>query len=306
MIANNQFRARIIWSGDSPLYAGRRYTFNGAEVSDVQVSRVRYKTDPQTSLRLPGSHLVRGDHGEVDLAFPASFTASLVDTSSAACAFVLRDSLTGAEVGRGALLYPLRRSSNVQWQEESINPGKRAAIKGQKPTILWLTGLSGSGKSTIANALEFRLHSRGHHSMLLDGDNVRHGLNKDLGFTLGDRVENIRRIGEVASLMADAGLLVIAAFISPFRSDRATARALVPRGNFIEIYLSTPLAECERRDPKGLYQKARSGQIPNFTGIDSPYEAPESPEMVLDTSVVSANECVRAILDYLEANARLA
>ena len=188
----------------------------------------------------------------------------------------------------------------MQWQTEKIGRLQRAATKRQKPAVVWLTGLSGSGKSTIANALEARLHSLGYHSMLLDGDNIRHGLNRDLGFTEADRVENIRRIGEVAKLMADAGLVAITAFISPFRSDRETARLLVPAGEFIEVYVCTPLEECERRDPKGLYARARSGRIPNFTGIDSPYEPPEIPEITLDTLRSSPEECVDILIQFMK------
>jgi bifunctional enzyme CysN/CysC len=214
-------------------------------------------------------------------------------------AFILFDQLKKTPVGRGALIYELRRSSNVHWQTEKVGRAERAALKRQKPAVIWLTGLSASGKSTIANALEARLHLLGHHSMLLDGDNIRHGLNRDLGFTEADRVENIRRIGELAKLMADAGLLVITAFISPFRSDRETARMLLPPGEFIEVHVSTPIEECERRDPKGLYARARSGEIPNFTGINSPYEPPDNPEVVLYTMRSSPAECVEILIKFM-------
>ncbi len=196
-------------------------------------------------------------------------------------------------------LHPLRRNTNVSWQREEVGRTERAGLKGQRSCVLWFTGLSGSGKSTIANCLERLLLTQGRHTVLLDGDNVRHGLNKDLGFTEADRVENIRRVGEVARLMADAGLIVLTAFISPFLTERELVRRLLPAGEFIEIYLATPLTECERRDPKGLYRKARRGEIPDFTGIDSPYEAPEAPELRFDTSDCSAETCAGIILEYL-------
>ncbi|MFL1484437.1 adenylyl-sulfate kinase [Marinobacter sp. LN3S78] len=190
-------------------------------------------------------------------------------------------------------------SSNIVWHNHKITRAERATIKHQKPCLLWFTGLSGSGKSTIANALDVALHHRGYHTFLLDGDNVRHGLNKDLGFSDSDRVENIRRIGEVSKLFTDSGLIVLSAFISPFTSDRRMVRNLFPAGEFIEVFMDTPLATCEERDPKGLYQKARAGQIKHFTGIDSPYEAPERAEVCLDTSEMTVDDCVDSLIDYL-------
>ena len=192
------------------------------------------------------------------------------------------------------------KSSNVVWHAQTVNKGSRAGQKSQKPAVLWFTGLSGAGKSTVANALEMALFQRGHHSYLLDGDNVRHGLNRDLGFSDDDRVENIRRIGEVARLMADAGLVVLTAFISPFRADRAMVRELMEDGEFIEIHVDAPIETCESRDPKGLYAKARAGVIRNFTGIDSPYEPPEHPEVVVRTDRMSVDECVDELLGYLK------
>lgn len=190
-------------------------------------------------------------------------------------------------------------SSNIVWHNHKVTRAERATIKHQKPYLLWFTGLSGSGKSTIANALDVALHHRGYHTFLLDGDNVRHGLNKDLGFSDSDRVENIRRIGEVSKLFTDSGLIVLSAFISPFTSDRRMVRNLFPAGEFIEVFMDTPLATCEERDPKGLYQKARAGQIKHFTGIDSPYEAPERAEVRLDTSEMTVDECIDDLIDYL-------
>ncbi|MFL1406169.1 adenylyl-sulfate kinase [Marinobacter sp. M1N3S26] len=190
-------------------------------------------------------------------------------------------------------------SSNIVWHNHKVTRAERAKIKHQKPCLLWFTGLSGSGKSTIANALDVALHHRGYHTFLLDGDNVRHGLNKDLGFSDSDRVENIRRIGEVSKLFTDSGLIVLSAFISPFTSDRRMVRNLFPAGEFIEVFMDTPLSTCEERDPKGLYQKARAGQIKHFTGIDSPYEAPERAEVRLDTSEMTVDDCIDSLIDYL-------
>lgn len=189
--------------------------------------------------------------------------------------------------------------SNIVWHHHKVTRAERAANKKQKPCLLWFTGLSGSGKSTIANALDVALHERGYHTFLLDGDNVRHALCKDLGFSDDDRVENIRRIGEVSKLFADAGLIVLSAFISPFTSDRRLVRNLFPAGEFIEVFMDTPLDTCEERDPKGLYEKARAGQIKDFTGVDSPYEAPERPEVRLDTASMTIDECVNALIDFL-------
>ncbi len=197
------------------------------------------------------------------------------------------------------LHFSLRRAQNVHWQATDVSREARANLKNQKPALLWFTGLSGSGKSTIANLVEKRLHRMNRHSFLLDGDNVRHGLNRDLGFTEADRIENIRRVGEVAKLMTDAGLVVITAFISPFRVERDMVRSMLPEGEFIEVFIDTPLAEAERRDVKGLYKKARAGQLKNFTGIDSPYEAPESPEIRIDTTVMSPEEAADLIVDRL-------
>jgi adenylyl-sulfate kinase len=190
-------------------------------------------------------------------------------------------------------------SSDIVWHDHKVTRAERATIKHQKPCLLWFTGLSGSGKSTVANALDVALHQRGYHTFLLDGDNVRHGLNKDLGFSDQDRVENIRRIGEVSKLFTDSGLIVLSAFISPFTSDRRMVRNLFPAGEFIEVFMDTPLATCEDRDPKGLYQKARAGQIRDFTGIDSPYEAPERAEVRLDTSELSVDDCIERLIGYL-------
>ena len=213
--------------------------------------------------------------------------------------FILIDRLTAATVAAGLARFALRRSENVHEQVLTVTPEHRAALKEQRPKLLWFTGLSGAGKSTIANLVERKLHARGRHTFLLDGDNVRLGLNKDLGFTAADRVENIRRAGEASKLMMDAGLIVLTAFISPFRAERAMVRELVPEGDFIEIFIDTPLAEAERRDVKGLYRKARAGKLANFTGVDSPYEAPEQPEIRIDTMTMDADAAADLIVRHL-------
>jgi bifunctional enzyme CysN/CysC len=213
--------------------------------------------------------------------------------------FILIDRMTNRTVAAGMIHFALRRSQNIHWQSVDISREAHAAQKAQKQKVLWFTGLSGSGKSTVANLVEKKLHALGKHSFLLDGDNIRHGLNRDLGFTDADRVENIRRVGEVAKLMTDAGLIVITAFISPFRSERQMARQMLPAGEFIEIHIDTPLEVAEQRDVKGLYKKARAGQLKNFTGIDSPYEPPENPEIRIDTTELSAEAAAETIVEYL-------
>jgi len=217
--------------------------------------------------------------------------------------FILIDKMTNATVAAGMINFSLRRSQNVHWQAIDIDRKQHAALKNQKPAVLWFTGLSGSGKSTIANMVEKKLHRMNRHTFLLDGDNVRHGLNKDLGFTEADRIENIRRVGEVAKLMTDGGLIVITAFISPFQADREMVRSMLPEGEFIEVFIDTPLKVAEARDVKGLYKKARSGELKNFTGIDSPYEAPRNPEVRIDTTVLSPEDAANLIVDTLLGDA---
>jgi bifunctional enzyme CysN/CysC len=302
----DQFKARLIWMDETPLYAGRQYLFRGvAGTSTAEVTRVRNRIEPESYHRLAADALHKNDVAEVEILLSRPIPFDPYQENRETGAFVLIDRLTNATACCGMMVHALRRASNVHWQVEQVDRQARAASKGQQPAVIWLTGLSGSGKSTIANVLESRLHGTGQHTMLLDGDNVRHGLNKDLGFTEADRIENIRRIGEVAKLMTDAGLLVITAFISPFRADRDLVRALIPAGEFIEVYVNTPLAECERRDPKGLYRKARQGLIPNFTGINSPYEAPPSPELELDACQQTPEQCAEQIIRYLVEQGRL-
>lgn len=298
---SSQFKARIVWMDRQPFFAGRQYLFRGLGGSaTAEATRIRDRIVPETFQRQATDRLDPNDIGEAELYLSRPLPFDPCGNSRETGSFILIDRITNATVGRGMILHALRRATNLHWQLQEVSREERARIKGQRPIVIWFTGLSGSGKSTIANSLEGRLHAMGRHTTLLDGDNVRHGLNRDLGFTEADRIENIRRIGEVAKLMADAGLIVIAAFISPYRAERDMVRRLLPPGEFCEVYLSTPLEECERRDPKGLYRKARSGQIPNLTGIDSPYEAPLAPEIRLDAATSSVDECADAIMRHLE------
>jgi bifunctional enzyme CysN/CysC len=294
------FKVQLVWMGDHPLYAGRRYLFKAlGGFTTAEILRIRDRIDLTSYQRLAADHFSLNDIGEAEIALSRPVPFDPYAKNRETGGFILIDRLSNATVACGMILHALRRSNNVSWEVGEIERMERAAIKGQKPCVLWFTGLSGAGKSTIANCLERKLHRLGRHTMLLDGDNIRQGLNRDLGFTEAGRIENIRRVGEVAKLMTDAGLIVITAFISPFRSEREMVRRLLPHGEFIEVYVSTPLDECERRDPKKLYRKARKGEIPNFTGIGSPYEAPETPEINLDAAVCPADESADAVLRYL-------
>jgi bifunctional enzyme CysN/CysC len=293
----DQFKVRLIWMDESPLFAGRQYEFRSVSGwAAGEVTRLRNRIEPETYRKLAADTLQKNDLAEAELHISRPIPYDAYEFNRETGAFILVDRLTNTTACCGMILHPLRRADNVHWQSETVNRETRLAIKQQQPMVIWLTGLSGSGKSTIANALELRLNQLGKHTMLLDGDNIRHGLNRDLGFTEADRIENIRRIGEVAKLMTDAGLIVITAFISPFRAERNLVRSLLHEGEFMEIFVDTPLQECERRDPKGLYKKARAGLIPNFTGINSPYETPEKPELVLDTTSLALEDCVEKIL----------
>lgn len=281
---SDQFAARLIWFDEHPLIPGRSYFLRTENrLVPASVTDLKYQLDIDNFSHVAAKQLGINCIGVCNLAtrMPLAFDPYLENRVTGA--FVLVDRLSNATVGAGMIEHSLRRAANVKWQALDVDAAARAAQKGQKPAVLWFTGLSGAGKSAIANMLDKRLHAAGFHTYLLDGDNVRHGLNRDLGFTEADRVENIRRVAEVAALMADAGLIVLVSFISPFRAERAFARERMEAGAFVEIFVDTPFEECARRDPKGLYLLAARGEIKNFTGLDSPYEAPETPEIHLET-----------------------
>jgi bifunctional enzyme CysN/CysC len=264
------------------------------------IAPLKYKVNVNSLEHVAATMLELNEIGVCDLELNAPIAYDPYVENRDTGGFILIDRISYETVGAGMLHFALRRAHNVQWQALDVNKAARAGLKGQRPCVLWYTGLSGAGKSTIANLVDKRLHAARRHTYLLDGDNVRHGLNRDLGFTDADRVENIRRIAEVAKLMVDAGLIVSTAFISPFRAERQMARALVPDGEFIEIFVDTPLGVAEERDPKGLYKKARRGDLKNFTGIDSPYERPENPELTIDTTADSPEQAAERVVAYLE------
>ena len=296
----DQFAAHVLWMADAPLLPGRPYWLKiGARTVSATVSEIKHRIDVNTQEFLAAKRLELNEVAYVNLSLdePIAFMAYAENRTLGG--FILIDRYDNATVAAGTLDFALRRAGNVHWQHVDVDKAARARIKGQQPRVLWFTGLSGAGKSTIANLVDKRLHALGHHTFLLDGDNVRHGLNRDLGFTDEDRVENIRRVAEVAKLMTDAGLIVLVSFISPFRSERQMARARFEEGEFLEIFVDVPLALAEERDVKGLYRKARAGQIPNFTGIDSPYEAPEHAEIHLDAGSHSPEQLAAAVLGKL-------
>jgi bifunctional enzyme CysN/CysC len=297
---SDQFAAHIIWMSDQALIPGRSYLARiGTKTTPITVTGIKYKIDVNTR-----EHLATHTLGLNDIAFCNMATAAPVafdpyEQNRKTGSFILIDRLSNHTVGAGMIAFGLRRGTNLHRQATLIGKAERAAQKHQKPAIVWLTGLSGAGKSTIANIAERQLHAAGHHTMLLDGDNVRLGLNRDLGFTEADRVENIRRAGEVAKLLADSGLIVLCCFISPYAADREMVRRLVPDGEFIEVFVDTPIDECARRDPKGLYAKAKAGKIKNFTGFDAPYEAPANPEIHLQTTGQQTEQLAERLLAQL-------
>ena len=298
----DQFQARIVWMGDEPLTVGRPFVLklHTREVG-CTVTRIRHRVDVADGRELAAAQLGLNDLGVVNLSTSRPVPFAPFDESRELGGFILIDRATNATVGAGTITFALMRASNLKWQDFDISGEVRADLKGQRARCLWLTGLSASGKSTVANLLERRLVTDGRHTYLLDGDNVRHGLNRDLGFTEADRVENIRRVAEMARLMVDAGLIVIVSFISPFQAERDFARSLFEPGDFREIFVDASLEACARRDPKGLYAKAMRGEIRNFTGIDSPYERPERPDLHLDTEKLSPEECVKLVMRSLDS-----
>ncbi len=296
----DQFQATLIWMDDEPMLPGRPYLMKlASRTVTATVTKPRYKVNVNTLEHLAATQLELNEIGVCNLALDRMVAFDPYAENRETGGFILIDRLTNNTVGAGVLHFALRRSHNIHMQHVDVNKTARAQLMGQRPAVLWFTGLSGAGKSTIANLVEKKLHALGRHCYLLDGDNLRHGLNKDLGFTEVDRIENIRRVAEVARLMVDAGLIVLTAFISPFRAERAMARNLVDGGEFLEIYVDTPLQVAEGRDVKGLYGKARRGELTNFTGIDSPYEPPEAPEIRIDTTNCSADEAAERIVAAL-------
>lgn len=296
----DQFAAHLLWMSDAPLLPGRPYWLKiGARTVSATVTEIKHRIDVNTQEHLAAKRLELNEVGYCNLSLDEPIAFEAYARNRALGGFILIDRYDNATAGAGTLDFALRRAGNVHWQHVDVDKAARARQKGQAPKVLWFTGLSGAGKSTIANLVDKRLHALGYHSFLLDGDNVRHGLNRDLGFTDEDRVENIRRVAEVARLMADAGLIVLVSFISPFRAERRMARARFDDGEFVEVFVDVPLSVAEARDVKGLYKKARAGLIPNFTGIDSPYEAPEQPELHLDAGAGHPEALALQVLAHL-------
>ncbi len=298
--AADQFEATVVWMADEALIPGRAYWLKSAtQTVSATVHQPKYTVNVNTMEHMAAKTLDLNAIGVAEVTTDKPIVFEAYDDNRTLGGFILIDKITNATVAAGMLRFSLRRAQNVHWQALDVTREAHAAAKNQNPAVLWFTGLSGSGKSTIANLVEKKLHALGKHTFLLDGDNVRHGLNKDLGFTEADRIENIRRVGEVAKLMTDAGLIVLTAFISPFRAERDMVRQMLPKGDFVEVFVDTPLEEAERRDVKGLYKKARSGALKNFTGIDSPYEAPEAAEIRVDTMTETPEAAAERIVERI-------
>ena len=296
----DQFEATIVWMAEEPMFPGRPYLLKiGTQTVTATVTEPKYKVNVNTMEHLAAKKLDLNEIGVCNLALDRVIAFDPYTENRDTGGFILIDRLSNGTIGAGMLHFALRRAHNIHLQHVDVDKAARSLMKGQKPCVLWFTGLSGAGKSTIANLVEKRLHAMGRHTYLLDGDNLRHGLNKDLGFTDTDRVENVRRVGEVSRLMVDAGLIVLTAFISPYRAERALARSLVADGEFLEIHVDTPLDVAESRDVKGLYRKARRGELKNFTGIDAPYEAPESPALRVNTVEHTADEAADMVVALL-------
>ncbi len=301
--AADQFEAKLIWMNEEALLPNRNYVIKlGTASAQARVTKLKHKINVNTLEHTAAKTLELNEIGVCNFALDKPLSFDPYNENRQTGSFILIDRFTNATVGAGVIDFALRRADNIHWQAVDIDKETRSEQKAQKSAVLWFTGLSGSGKSTIANQLEKKLHAMGKHTYLLDGDNVRHGLNKDLGFTDADRVENIRRVGETSKLFVDAGLITLVSFISPFRSERQMARGLLEEGEFLEIFVDTPLSVCEDRDIKGLYAKARAGEIKNFTGIDSAYEVPENAEIIIDGANTSSEDAADEIISYLKEN----
>jgi bifunctional enzyme CysN/CysC len=297
---SDQFAAHLIWMSEEQLMPGRSYLARiGPKTTPINVTDIKYNIDVNTRQHLAASTLHLNDIAFCNFATDTPVAFDPYEQNRRTGSFIVIDRFTNHTVGAGMIAFGLRRGTNIHWQPLLIGKAERAALMHQRPAIVWFTGLSGAGKSTIANLVDQRLSAAGHHTMMLDGDNVRHGLNRDLGFTEADRVENIRRVGEVAKLMTEAGIIVLCSFISPYRAERDMVRKLVPEGDFIEVFVDTPIDECIRRDPKGLYAKAKSGGLKNFTGIDAPYEAPEAAEVHLLTAGQEPEQLAERVIKSL-------
>ena len=303
---SDQFQVEVLWMGDEPMLPGRPYLIKtGTTTVPGTLEELKYKVNINTMEHVAAKTLQLNEIGVCNLELDSNIPFTPYTENRYLGSVIIIDRFTNNTVGMGLIRFALRRAANIHWQAVDVHKAARAALAGQKPAVLWFTGLSGAGKSTIANLVEKQLHANGHMTYLLDGDNVRHGLNRDLGFTDADRVENIRRVAEVSKLMADSGLIVLVSFISPFRSERVMARELMEDGEFIEIFVDTSLAEAEKRDVKGLYAKARRGEIEHFTGISSPYEEPQNAEIRVDTAKLTAEGATDAIVEYLRSAGRL-
>ena len=299
---SDQFQSRILWMSADAMIPGRQYIFkSNTQSATLTLGKLKHRIEVNTLDHLPAKTLELNEIGVCNISLDKRIAYDSYDNNQTLGGFIVIDRLSNNTVGMGLIDFALRRSENIHWQKMDVSKESRAEQKSQTPKIIWFTGLSGSGKSSIANILEKKLQALGKHTVTLDGDNMRHGLNRDLGFTAADRVENIRRVGEVAKLMVNSGLICITSFISPFESERKMARSLVSENEFIEVFIDTPLSVCEERDVKGLYAKARSGQIPNFTGISSPYEPPEKPEIRIDTTKLSAEAAANQIIEFILA-----
>jgi len=302
----DQFEADMVWMAEAPLLPGRPYWLKiGTKLVSATITEIKHKVNVNTLEEAAAKSLDLNEIGVVNISLDQAIAFEPYTLNQDLGGFILIDRLTNATLGCGMIRFALRRAHNIHWQALTVDKSSRGALLGQTPRVLWFTGLSGAGKSTIANLVERRLHTLGRATYVLDGDNVRHGLNRDLGFTDADRVENIRRVAEVAKLMADAGLIVLVSFISPFRAERRLAREMMDDGEFIEVFVDTPLEEAEKRDVKGLYKKARSGELKYFTGISSPYEAPEHPEIRIDTTRVTPEAAAEALVDRLMSSAKV-